>query len=87
MASGKNSNPYYPWDRAKAQREYAQALDTLADRWVPAGNGTEVPCLRAGRWTLYVFNPATRQHGYLDLATDIVEVDPKEQNQVNTTGS
>jgi hypothetical protein len=72
-----NSGNPYPWDRFKAKREYDQALEELADRWVPGANGTEVPGLRNGRWTLYVFNPGTRQHGYLDLATDVVEVDPK----------
>ena len=70
------SNPY-PWDRVQAKREYAEALEHLSDRWVPGANGNEVPCLRGGRWMLYVFNPATRQHGWLDLATDVVEVDPK----------
>jgi len=72
-----SSNPY-PWDREAAKREYDQALDTLADRWVPGANGTEVPCLRNGRWTLYVFRPSDRRHGYLDLATDTVTIDEHE---------
>ena len=70
-----SSNPY-PWDRAKAKKEYDHALETLADKWVTGANGTEVPGLRGGRWVLYVFNPKTRQHGYLDLATDVVDIDP-----------
>jgi len=71
-----SGNPY-PWDRAKAKREFDQAMDTLADRWVPGANGTEVPGLRNGRWVLYVFNPHTRRHGWLDLSTDVVEPDSR----------
>ncbi len=53
--------------------EYAEARDALADRWVPACGGHEVPFLdRLGRTVLYVFNPGTREHAYLDTTTDVL---------------
>ena len=56
------------------QQEYKRAMATQADQWVPACGGKEVPYLtRAGRRVLYVYNPGRREHGYLDMGTDIVE--------------
>lgn len=53
--------------------EYATASIEEADRWVPACGGHETPTLaRDGRRYLYVFNFATRKHGWLDTGTDIV---------------
>jgi len=49
-----------------------------ADRWVPACGGSEVPYLdRNGRKVVYVYNFATKQHGYLDCQNDIVWDDEK----------
>lgn len=70
----------YTVNPEQAQEEYNRALSDylspypwLADRWVVANMGLEVPCHRNGRWQLYVFNFYTAQHGWLDLRTDIVE--------------
>ena len=68
------------WDMKAGQAEYTAAYVRDADgqpqdRWVPGGCGTETPYLFDGRWTLYVWNPRTAQHGYLDMATDVVTLD------------
>lgn len=53
--------------------EYAAAVATRADRWVPANGGHETPTTYpSGATYLYVFNPYTGQHGYLDMSTDVV---------------
>ena len=56
------------------QQEYDLALTAKADRWVAACGGMEVSFLHNGTKWLYVWNPATGEHGYLNLDTDIVEV-------------
>lgn len=44
--------------------------------WYPANGGTEEPFLtRTGRRLLYVWQPSTGRHAYLDLGTDIVLTD------------
>ncbi len=41
--------------------------------WYPACGGTEVPFTsRTGKRLLYVFQPSTGNHAYLDLGTDII---------------
>jgi hypothetical protein len=56
--------------------EYEAAEAEMADRWVPAGGGKEVPSrAKNGTRYLYVFNFATRQHGWLNLGTDVVELE------------
>lgn len=53
--------------------EYRLAQSTRADRWVPAACGHEEPFIHEGiRW-LYVWNPATEQHAYLNLDTDVAQ--------------
>lgn len=43
------------------------------DNWYPASQGTEQPMrTRDGRMVQYMFNPATGQHAYIDLETDII---------------
>ena len=43
------------------------------DNWVPACGGTEVPfTTRTGKRLLYVWQPSTGNHAYLDLDTDII---------------
>lgn len=61
------------WDAAAERRNTASAERRMADEWVTGAGGTEVPMLRNGRWQLYVWNPALREHGWLDIATDTVE--------------
>jgi hypothetical protein len=43
--------------------------------WQPACNGNEVPFLYNGERWLYVWDRASRRHGYLHMATDIVYAD------------
>lgn len=53
--------------------EYARAVAEKANRWVPGCGGREVEYKnRNGVRVLYVFNPATQQHGWLNLDSDIV---------------
>jgi len=49
------------------------AVSQRLDTWVPACGGTETPFrARSGATLLYCFNPATRQHAYLNVNTDII---------------
>lgn len=65
---------YYIDMKGKTTSEYALAVAENADRWVPAGGGYEVPLsARNGTRFLYVWNPRTRKHAYLNLDTDIIE--------------
>lgn len=57
---------------SETSAEYAAAVAERADRWVPACGGQEVEFVHKGRRWLYVFNPATGAHGYLDLDADLV---------------
>ena len=57
----------------EAQRkEYERARDTMADAWVPANGGYELPFVKNGRRWLLVINFATGKSGFLDLGQDIV---------------
>lgn len=60
-------NPYLA-----TTREYDAAVIARADRWVPAGGGLETPFKYRGTRWLYCFNAAEQRHGYLNLDTDIV---------------
>ena len=56
--------------------EFLAAVEARADRWVVACGGTEQPFTnRNARRMVYVFNPATGRHAYLDLGSDIVFAD------------
>ena len=58
-----------------ATLEYQRAVARREDRWVPGCGGNEVPfTFNGGRW-LYVFNPATCMHKYLNLDTDMIHDD------------
>ena len=57
----------------KQTDEYTLAVAENADRYVPACGGMETVFQHNGTRWLYVFNPYRRQHGYLNLDTDIVE--------------
>ena len=59
--------------RVQTTAEYDLALATKADRWVAACGGHEKPFTHNGTEWLYVWNPSTGEHGYLNLGTDIVE--------------
>jgi len=60
----------------KETKEYAEAVSAKADRWVPACGGHEQPF--QSHWTRwqYMFNPATGQHAYMNLDTDMIEPYP-----------
>lgn len=58
--------------RVQPTAEYAQAQAAKADRWVAACGGHEEPFMHDGVEWLYVWNPNTGDHGYLNLGTDIV---------------
>jgi hypothetical protein len=57
--------------RQQPTEEYAAALAERADRWVPACGGHEEAFLHNGTRYLYVWNPATEEHAYLNLDTDM----------------
>jgi hypothetical protein len=63
-----------------ATAEYKLAVAQRADRWVAGCGGNEIPFTYNGRRWLYVFNPATCRHGYLDLDTDIVTFDYRSES-------
>lgn len=73
LTSDAYGNPII--NRGAAIGEYNRAVGLGLDMWVVGGCGSETPFTHDGRWTLYVWNPATSTHGYLDLATDIVTED------------
>jgi hypothetical protein len=61
--------------QTEAQVEYVEAQMAKADKWVAACGGNETwTTARNGRRYLYVFNPATGQHGWLNQS-DVVEMD------------
>ena len=48
--------------------------------WFPACNGTETPYLtRTGRRLLYVYQPSTGKHAYLDTQTDLILSDDESE--------
>ncbi len=55
------------------EEEYEYAVRHKLDRWVAACGGTERPSRdRMGRETVYVFNPHTGYHAYLNVETDMI---------------
>lgn len=55
--------------------EYKKALDSNADVYVPACGGLEKPFMKDGVWYLYVWNPRTCHHAYLNTQTDMLLTD------------
>jgi len=48
-------------------------MDKTQGNWYPASGGTETPFTsRSGRRLLYVWQPSTGDHAYLDLGTDLI---------------
>lgn len=61
--------------------EYLTAVNENC--WVAANGGQETPTrFRSGRSLLYVFNPATGRHAYLDVETDILLSDEEAEKEV-----
>lgn len=59
--------------RVTPTQEYDEAVEARADRWVAACGGLEEPFEHQGTRWLYVWNPATGEHGHLNLDTDLVQ--------------
>jgi hypothetical protein len=57
------------------EEEYMEAVANRSDRWVVACGGREAPFTYCGTRWVYVFNPSTEKHGYLNLDTDVVHDD------------
>lgn len=54
-------------------RVEARHRDRSQGDWFPACGGTEVPFIsRSGKRLMYVWQPSTGSHAYLDLGTDMV---------------
>lgn len=52
----------------------------LQGDWFPASNGTEMPFTsRSGKRLLYVWQPSTGHHAYLDLGSDVILSDAEAQ--------
>lgn len=64
---------YAPGGPRTPEEEYEYAVRHKLDRWVAACGGTERPSKdRMGRETIYVFNPHTGYHAYLNVETDMI---------------
>ena len=71
-----NTNTERFSSRVQTTPEYDLAVAERADRWVAACGGIEEPFKHEGvRW-LYVWNAATGEHAYLNLDTDLIDLDP-----------
>jgi len=70
---------YPDWDEDAAILEYWNGQHR--DVWVPAAMGREVPCLKDGRWVLWVYNSGRQQHGSLDMATDTISGEYPQETQ------
>ena len=47
--------------------------DKSQGNWFPANNGNEIPFVtRTGKRLLYVWQPSTGNHAYLDCDTDLI---------------
>lgn len=58
---------------ANATAEFRSAVSSRRDTWVPANGGHETPFqTRSGKRLLYVYNPKTEIHAYLDVDSDMV---------------
>jgi hypothetical protein len=61
----------------KCTDEYYHAVMNAIDTWVPAALGFETWTPTAsGRAYLYVYNPKTREHGWLDESDIVNPEDP-----------
>ena len=54
--------------------------DPSQGNWFPANNGSEEPILtRTGARLLYVWQPSTGKHAYLNCETDLILTDEEAQ--------
>jgi hypothetical protein len=53
--------------------------------WIPACGGTEVPFLtRSGKRLLYMWQPSTGRHAYLDMGSDMFLTDEESRAALGT---
>jgi hypothetical protein len=53
--------------------EWTGILNPTQGDWFPANGGTETPFTsRSGKRLLYVWQPRTGNHAYLDLGSDVI---------------
>ena len=53
--------------------------------WVPACGGTETPFYtRSGKRLLYVYQPTTGDHAYLDCESDLILTDEESRTHLGT---
>ena len=56
--------------------EYKMAIACKRDVWIPANGGSEKPTMyKNGIKALYVYNPKTGKHAYLNCANDMILTD------------
>lgn len=61
--------------------EWTGILNPTQGDWYSASNGTEQPFTsRSGKRLLYVWQPRTGNHAYLDLGSDIILSDEQAAN-------
>jgi hypothetical protein len=66
-------------------RVEARHRDRSQGNWFPACNGTETPFLsRSGKRLLYVYQPSTGNHAYIDMGTDMVLTDEEARQALQT---
>lgn len=67
----RNSPAVADLDGEAFKAYYCPTCLTKIDNWIPACGGTEVPFVsRLKRRLLYVWQPSTGNHGYINLDTD-----------------
>jgi hypothetical protein len=60
--------------------EWSGILNPAQGDWYPASNGTEQPFTsRSGKRLLYVWQPRTGNHAYLDLGSDVILTEEEAQ--------
>lgn len=53
--------------------EWTGIMNPAQGDWYPASNGSETPFTsRSGKRLLYVWQPRTGNHAYLDIGSDII---------------
>jgi len=68
---------YTAAEQRNVEAEYYHAVHNKLDKFVAANCGGEYPTeYPNGKTLLYVFNPATGEHAYLNVETDTIEEPP-----------
>jgi hypothetical protein len=68
-------------NREVSKMEWTGILNPAQGDWYPANNGTETPFVsRNGKRLLYVWQPRTGKHAYLDLGSDVILTEDEAQS-------